>query len=168
MKTLLYMKTFALALALAVPAAIAQDNDTQWPREIEAPRGKIVIYEPQLESFDNVTLKARSAVSVTPEGKTEPVFGAAWFTARVAVDRESNVVTLLDVAVTNARFPNAEEAHIEEFKRIVEAEIPKWNLELSYDQLAHRRGGDPKMESRALIRPARGWHGSDREAEGRK
>ena len=63
------------------------------------------------------------------------MFGAAWFTGRVSIDRDANLVTLLDVAVTDARFPNASSAHIEGFKRIVEAEIPKWELAMSYDDL---------------------------------
>jgi hypothetical protein len=125
----------SLALAFAAPNARAQDEETQWPREIDSPRAKIVVYQPQIESFDDVNLKARSAVSVTLTGRDEPVFGATWFNARVAVDRETRLVTLLDVAVTNARFPNAKPEHIEEFKRIVEAEIPNWDLKLSYDQL---------------------------------
>ncbi len=125
----------SLALVVVVPQARAQDTETTWPREINTPEGKIVIYQPQLEAFDEVTLKARSAVSVTLPDAKEPVFGATWFTGRVSIDRDANRVTLLDVAVTNARFPNASEAHLDRFKRIVEAEIPKWELELSYDQL---------------------------------
>jgi hypothetical protein len=127
------------ALALSTPvhaqdAQDAQEPETRWPREINSPSAKIVIYQPQLESFDDVTLKARSAVSVTA-GDKEPVFGAAWFTASVAVDRENNEVTLLDVAVTRAKFPNATDAQIVTFREIVEAEIPKWDLKLSLDQL---------------------------------
>lgn len=123
-----------LSLTSFVAAVSAQDTGTQWPREIDAPQAKIVIYQPQLESFDDVTLKARAAVSVTPPGK-EPVFGAAWLEARVQSDRETGIVTLETVRVTNARFPNAKPEHIADFKRIVEGEIPKWNLEMSRDQL---------------------------------
>jgi hypothetical protein len=130
-----FLLALSLSLVLAAPGARAQEEDTAWPREIDAPEAKIVIYQPQLESFDEVTLKARSAVSVTVTGAKEPVFGAAWFTGRVSIDRDANLVTLLDVAVTNARFPNASGADLEKFKSIVESEIPKWGLELSYDNL---------------------------------
>jgi hypothetical protein len=129
--------TFLLLIALTASfcaTAAAQDADTDWPREIDTPQSKIVIYQPQLESFDDVTLKARAAVSVTQTGK-EPVFGATWFESLVRSDRETGVVTLDNVRVTHVKFPNASADQLAEFKRIVETEVPRWNLKLSRDQL---------------------------------
>ncbi len=129
--------TFLLLIALTAAsfaAATAQNGDTDWPREIDTPQSKIVIYQPQLESFDDVTLKARAAVSVTQTGK-EPVFGATWFESLVRSDRETGVVALDNVRVTNVKFPNASADQVAEFKKIVETEIPKWDLKLSRDQL---------------------------------
>ena len=65
----------------------------------------IVMYQPQLESFDDNKLTARAAVSVTRTGQTEPVFGAVWLNARVSTDRDSRVVTLLDVDIADVNDP---------------------------------------------------------------
>ena len=113
--------------------SIAIEED--WPREIRVPEGKIVIYQPQLESFEGNTLTGRAAVSVTPKDAAEPTFGAVWMSARVSTDRNTRMMTLLDVSVTNTRFPKADPAKLEKLSSILEAEIPRWNLEISLDRI---------------------------------
>jgi hypothetical protein len=116
---------------------VASVNAAQpsWPREIKVPEGEIVMYQPQLESFKGDKLTGRAAVAVTPTGKTEPVFGAVWLAARVSTDRNTRTVTLVDVEVTQAKFPNANADQIKKLKAILENEIPKWDLEISLDRL---------------------------------
>ena len=41
-------------------AALAQ-GDVGWPREIEVPEGKVVIYQPQADVLDGNILKGRGA-----------------------------------------------------------------------------------------------------------
>lgn len=43
-------------------ATAATAEDTGWPRDIEAAKGKVTMYQPQLESFDGDLLQARAAV----------------------------------------------------------------------------------------------------------
>ena len=40
-------------------------NKAEWPVEADSPHGKIVIYQPQAEKFENDILSGRTAVSVT-------------------------------------------------------------------------------------------------------
>ena len=70
-----------LGATLLCGNAFAQEDEMGWPREIEDPRARIVIYQPQVDSFVGNDLSARAAISVTLTGKTEPVFGAAWIGA---------------------------------------------------------------------------------------
>ncbi|MGD8628452.1 MAG: carbohydrate-binding family V/XII [bacterium] len=121
----------ALVVSLAAVCA-AQDG---WPRQIEVEKGKVVIYQPQIESFSGDDLQARAAVSVTPAGQTTPVFGAVWMKARVSTDYDERIVKLVDLEVTNARFPDAEAAQIAELSSLLESEIPRWDLDISLDRL---------------------------------
>ncbi|HET6347599.1 MAG TPA: hypothetical protein VFH88_00810, partial [Candidatus Krumholzibacteria bacterium] len=126
-----------LAAALTAAAAhvsLAQKGDGNWPRVIQNPEAKVVVYQPQLESFDQIKLRARAAVGVTARGK-DPVFGAVWFEARTFVDRETRVVTLAETRVTDIKFPNATPEQETWLRNIIEAEIPRWGNELSYDEL---------------------------------
>ncbi len=115
--------------------ALAAQDDGGWPREIDAPAVKILIYQPQPETFMGDRLTGRAAVSVTPNGETEPVFGAMWINARVSTDRDTRMVDILDAKVENVRFPDATTEQEDEFKRLVETEVPKWQLSISLDRL---------------------------------
>jgi hypothetical protein len=119
-------------LALFAATGLAQDN---WPAQIDAEKARIVIYQPQIESFDGITLEARAAVSVTPAGETTPVFGAVWTKSRVSTDYDERIVKLLDVQVTDAKFPDADPGHIAELSSLLESEIPTWDLDISLDRL---------------------------------
>jgi hypothetical protein len=123
----------AMALGAVILPAAAQGQD--WPREIEARNAEIVLYQPQLETFEGDRLTCRAAVSVTQKGETEPVFGAIWLDARVATDRDTREVTLLEVKVADARFPNAGSGQLMKLRDIVDAEIPKWHPVISLDRL---------------------------------
>jgi hypothetical protein len=79
------------SIALARPAAA--EEGIEWPREIDTKRGKVTIYQPQLDTFEGNSFTGRAAVSVTPKDK-EPVFGVAWFKATCETDRREREVHL--------------------------------------------------------------------------
>ena len=118
-------------LALCVSAAFAED----WPREIKAGKATIVMYQPQVESFEGDKLAARAAVMVRETDDAEPVFGAVWMDTRVSTDRENRTVSLIDVKVTNVKFPQIEKEKAAKLAPILEREMPTWDLSMSLDAL---------------------------------
>ncbi|MHC4120323.1 MAG: carbohydrate-binding family V/XII [Planctomycetota bacterium] len=125
----------AVALMTLCLATFANAVELNWPREIQTPEAEIVMYQPQLESFKSNRLTARAAVSVTRKGEAEPVFGAVWMEARVSTDRDTRVVTLLDIDVPQTKFPDVDPAKVEKLTALLEAEIPKWEATISLDRL---------------------------------
>ena len=101
---------WAVAVAVMLPMvsspAKAQitEADTGWPREIVTDSGTMIIYQPQPDRLDGITLTGRAAVSVLPKGSKEPVFGVVWFTARAQTDRDDRTVDIDQIAITNVRF----------------------------------------------------------------
>jgi hypothetical protein len=69
------------------------------------------------------------------KNSSEPVFGAIWFEARLDTDRSERIATILDVSVTEVRFPEQNEEKIKKLKALLEKEIPKWQLQISMDRL---------------------------------
>jgi hypothetical protein len=117
---------------------ISADNKKDggdWPRKIKTDQGTIIIYQPQIESFKDDLLSSRAAISVQSTGMKEPVFGAMWFDSHVSTDRDTRTVTLLDMAVTAAKFPDIENDKVESLSRFLENEVPKWDLSFSLDDL---------------------------------
>ena len=125
----------ALFTATATKAQDAHEIDTSWPREIESDLGKIIIYQPQLDSLDGNILSGRSAVSLQGPEKKEPVFGALWFRSEVSVDRDAGLMTLEDTKVTRVRFPDATPEDLQKITDRIEAPANTWDIVLTLEQV---------------------------------
>lgn len=124
----------AASLALAPRWAGAQE-DPGWPHQIDAAKATILVYQPQLESFEADVLTGRAAFSVTPTGQQEPLFGAFWFSAKMRTDRDARLVYLEKMEVSEVRFPDATAEQIEKFSRLVETEMESTSQPISLDRL---------------------------------
>ena len=121
-----------LPVLLAWAEEFAATND--WPQEILTKEGKILVYQPQLESLEGDTLTGRAATSFTPiGGKT--AFGAFWFEAKLRTDRDSRTYTLEKIKVPSVKFSELDPENGEKTARLLEGEIPKWNIHGSLDTL---------------------------------
>ncbi len=116
-------------------AAVAQDDDIGWPREMRVAGATIVIYQPQLEAFEGDSLTGRAAVSVTMDGQTEPTFGAFWFAAFLQTDRETRTANIVEFHVPRVRFPEVTEDQQNQLKGILELEVPSWDMTISLDRI---------------------------------
>lgn len=123
------------ATALQEQPDDATADQLAWPHEVIVPRTRIVMYQPQLETFSGNILTARAAVSVTPTEAEEPIFGAVWFQARVETDRDQRTISLLDINVRNARFPSADPAKVQQLSEALTEEIMRWNPTISLDRV---------------------------------
>lgn len=135
------MLSTSRSLCLLFPALLAllsRDAEAQaidWPRTIEVPEGRVVIYQPQLESFKGIVLSGRSAIAVTPAGEVKPSFGAAWFKARIETNRGERTVEVTDVNVAGIRFPEATKEQRQKLTDLLEAHFESSDLSISLDQL---------------------------------
>ncbi len=108
----------------------------EWPKIIKHSSGtEVTIYQPEIESFDNVNLECRAAIMIKTPKQSDPIFGAVWIKTKVLTDRDTRLVSLDEVQVTDAKFPNQDSTKIEELKNFLSEEIPKWELDITIDQL---------------------------------
>lgn len=92
-----------LMLGAALPA---RAQSTTWPRTLSSPAGAVNLYQPQIDGFTGNQFTAHAAVSITPAGGGSPEFGAVFFSATVATDRDTGIMTVQGLQVTNSRFPS--------------------------------------------------------------
>ncbi|MFZ5450371.1 MAG: hypothetical protein ACOZF2_00650 [Thermodesulfobacteriota bacterium] len=124
------------ALIMLVGVRLALGAQDKWPKRFEHPKGTVVMYQPQLEDFkDDRLLTSRAAVSVKTKKMKQPVFGAVWMTAQVAVNRDTRMATIDDVKVTDAKFPNAKPEQLEKLKTFLNNEMSGWDIPISLDRL---------------------------------
>ncbi len=122
-----------LGLAAVASLSSAQTYDIGWPRELDTDSAKIVVYQPQPESLNGIALAARSAVAVTLTGKT-PVFGVVWFSSRAQTDKDTRVVSIDQVVVSNVRFPGSTPEQETKFRNVVNPLITKWTFTIALDR----------------------------------
>lgn len=107
-----------------------------WPKIIKHSSGtEVTFYQPQIESFDKIYLESRAAIMIKTNKQKDPIFGAVWVKAKVLTDRDTRLISLEDVVVTDAKFPDQDSTKVEELKRFLEKEIPTWKLDVTIDQL---------------------------------
>jgi hypothetical protein len=130
------MKSMLVPVAVLVAAAgTVRAADLGWPVEIDAEGGwTVTLYQPQVDGLVGNDLQSRAAVSAVGPAVPDPVFGAVWISARLDVDRAARVVRIESVEVPDVRFPEASDEGRERLAKLLEREIPTWDLEISLDR----------------------------------
>src|SRR5690348_3087730 len=103
-------------------------SQIQWPKEIPINKdGKVVIYQPQPESFEGNKITGRSAVSVKSTAKSEAVFGVIFYDAKISTDKAIRTAMLESVTITACKFTGVDDtAKLNKLTRLIETEVPKW------------------------------------------
>ena len=110
--------------------------ETTWPKVITLPSGVITVYQPQPETLEGTTLSGRAAISVKHKDAKSPTFGAIWIKSDLEVDRDTRIAVLTDIKVPNIRFSDdLDSVIISKISKIIEDEMPKWELEIAMDDL---------------------------------
>ncbi len=97
----------AAPLVAQTPPPDASLAEGAWPRQIDANGTTVLVYQPQIDKWQDNRLEARAAVSLQPPGAPQPSYGVIWITARTGVDKERGIVTLEDIKIPKVSFPGA-------------------------------------------------------------
>ncbi|MEN9684555.1 MAG: hypothetical protein RLZZ28_341 [Bacteroidota bacterium] len=127
-----------------------QAQKTSWPKEIPFPKtgGKLIIYQPQPDALEGNKLSGRAAISAKEKGGEDPIFGALFFEATLFTDKARHTATLESIKITNAKITGVDDQEkITKLIAFIEAEVPKWDMEISLDELtATIRKAHPNAE----------------------
>ena len=95
---------FPHVLLAQVPQGSPSPADP-WPREITLTNAKAILYQPQIETWEENKLDFRAVVAVTPTGSKREIFGVIWGKGRTHVDKIARTVTLEDLKLNQSKFP---------------------------------------------------------------
>jgi hypothetical protein len=117
--------------------ASAQDASVGFPKEIVALGGQVItLYQPQPENFTGNKITGRSAISVRKSIKSEPIFGAIFYEATIETDKATRIAECRSIKITRVKFPDIDDKKkTDSLIKLIEAEVPKWNLRISLDAL---------------------------------
>jgi hypothetical protein len=130
-------KTLSLFCALTLlfaSAAIAQDPG--WPRTITKPGGKLVLYQPQVDSWTNYQqVNARMAFTLTPTGGKSHV-GVVAVSLKSAINMDAHTVLLSDPEVSSVAFPGLDPATTAQMDQLMQTFLnPAASMTISLDRL---------------------------------
>ena len=132
------VKSFTRVGLILVASLLSLAGFSQsWPVMVTLTNGdRVKLYEPQPESFDNLKLSFRSAVSLQKKGQSEPVFGTMWATAQTREEQNSGNVIIQSMSVSGLRFPaSIGESENAEIEQGLETAIPALQVKLSSSEL---------------------------------
>jgi hypothetical protein len=133
LKTLVIFGVMVLIISFFSGRGFAQD---QWPQEFPIQDGKILVYQPQLESFKGDKIKGRAAISFHKKDEKEPVYGVIWFSSRALTDRDTRMVQFAETQVEQIRFPQSTSVQEKQLTETLRQESDKWMpTEISLDRL---------------------------------
>lgn len=124
----------AFLLGLFTIPAAAQQIGIGWPRTIQSDGELIQVYQPQVDKWEGGKLEAREAVVITRKNLGQAIYGVVSLSARTTLDQERRLVTLYDIEVKNASFPDAigeESSYVESATR----SLSQWSFTLALDRL---------------------------------
>ena len=130
-------KTLSLFCALTlwlVASATAQDPG--WPRTITKPGGKLVLYQPQVDSWTNYQqVNARMAFTLTPTGGKSHV-GVVAVSLKSAINMDAHTVFLSDPQVSSVAFPGLDPTTTAQMNQLMQTFLnPAASMTISLDRL---------------------------------
>jgi hypothetical protein len=136
------------AQATTAPAA---PDDPGWPRTYQKDGNEVLLYQPQIDTWDFLNIAFRMAVAVTPKGKDAPSFGVIDVKAVTTVDNDSRTVLITDLD-TSVRFPSADPKDAAALESITRDLLPrKQFLVVSLDRMLACIDDGPVQVSEAKL-----------------
>jgi hypothetical protein len=136
----------AIALALVALAGCAAgsgrlgtpvDKDREWPQELTRDGSKLLLYQPQVESWtDQRRLRARMALAFQAAGGSPtPALGAAVLEADTQTSVETREVRISNIRVVEGRFPTLGEAGSTNVVAALQERLKDEDVVISLDRL---------------------------------
>jgi hypothetical protein len=117
---------FAFVFAALLLWSGAGSTQDEWPREIATQEGKLMVYQPQLETFKGDKVTARAALSILKKDSKEPVFGVVWFSARALTNRDTRMVEFSDLKIDRVKFPQSTKDQEKGLADFLEKDVDNW------------------------------------------
>jgi hypothetical protein len=125
-----------ILILFMLPAAVSVFGQGEsWPRTIPLGQGSVTVYSPQVDEFDEKTIRFRAALAYRETQGSEPVFGAGWFESPVTTGRGGNAVRPTDIEVSEVRFPAGTGDIRHSLANAMNRESTAGNLDMSLDEI---------------------------------
>ena len=91
-----------VAAAQAPSAAAAKLPPDPWPRDVSISNAAVLVYQPQVNKWEDNQIDFRCALAIKPTGAKEETFGVVFATARTQVDKVARTVVFENLKITSS------------------------------------------------------------------
>jgi hypothetical protein len=124
----------AHVVALAQGASSPSLPPDPWPRVIDLSNAQVLVYQPQVNKWDNDRIDFRAALAIKPASAKDETFGVMFATARTQVDRIKRTVVFEDMKISKTDFPALSD-HGAQYVRELQTEFAKNVRSIALDRL---------------------------------
>jgi hypothetical protein len=118
-----WLKILVTVLTLTAPSYV-RAQDPGWPRQIVKPGGTLIVYQPQVDNWNNFAdITWRQAFQLTPSGGKQ-IVGAASFEGATQVNTDTHMVFMSDMRVLNTYFPSQDPATSAQMDQLFRTFLP--------------------------------------------
>lgn len=112
----------------------ASPVSSPWPVQVTDNGRTFLIYQPQVDKWENNRLEGRSAVSVRNDASGQQNFGVVYFSARTELDQGGRTVTVRDAVVSKADFP-AVTTGVDDYLSVLRPQFAAQSWRVAQDRL---------------------------------
>jgi hypothetical protein len=117
-----------------------------WPQEVSADGGSIVVYQPQPEALDGNTLTGRAAMSIEIDAQKDIIYGVFWFSSIIETDRGEDVVRISNVQVTKVTWPDSKDTGEQRFTQVAQKALANSVFEASLSSMTSALATSEKIQ----------------------
>lgn len=129
------MKKLMLITLILTFVSVSVAQDPGWPRQKASPAGRLVYYQPQVDSWINYRdLQFRMAFSLTPTGGKQ-VVGVVQIKSHTDINMDARTVLLSKPEVIDTHFPSLDSSKAGEMDQLVRTFLPDSSVVISLDRL---------------------------------
>jgi len=129
-------RIISLLILILVLGSICMAQDPGWPRQKTSAAGRLVYYQPQVDSWTNYRdVQFRMAFSLTPTGGKQ-VVGVVQIKSNTDINMDARTVLLSKPEVTDTHFPSLDGSKAAEMDQLVRTFLPSdSSVVISLDRL---------------------------------
>jgi hypothetical protein len=118
------MKKVMLITLILTFVSVSVAQDPGWPRQKASPAGRLVYYQPQVDSWNNYRdVQFRMAFSLTPTGGKQ-VVGVVQIKSNTDINMDARTVLLSKPEVIDTHFPSLDSSKAGEMDQLVRTFLP--------------------------------------------
>jgi hypothetical protein len=124
--------------------SVQDDFRVGWPRQVVAGDFQVELFQPQIESWDNLVMRCRLAMAVTPAGGSAPEYGILGLSAGTLIDKQSGTVFMQQMTIESLDLPG-DPARAQALRTALAPKLPSLAGMLSISELQSAIGIDQAM-----------------------